>query len=122
MASEIYPAFQVRALFMGFELLNPVTPTGKTKIRLDFAVDSVNINGQKKNHIPMELAAQIGAVLSCKVDPPIYDLSKHLLKENLELSLTVCPKPWKMQDKENNASGMLYDFIGVEKFSLDVIS
>lgn len=114
MASEIYPVFQVRALFLNYEVLVPLIPGGKTKVRLDFAVDSINKNGQKRSHISADLAAQIGAFLSVKVEPSTYDLIKHLLKENAELALTVCPLPWKVE----NGSGMFYDFIEVEKFGL----
>ncbi len=110
--SQIHPVFTARAIFVGLEVLVPSTPNSKTKIRIDFATESVNKNGAKKNRIPMELASSIGAYLSVKVEPSTYEGIKHLLKEGVDLLLTVCPLAWRV----DNGSGMFFDLIEVEKF------
>lgn len=114
--SEIHPVFCVRANYFQHEIIAPLTPLGKTKVRIDFAVESVNKNGSKRHRIPMELASAVGAFLSVKVEPSMYELLKHLLKENLDLSLTVCPLAWKVE----NGSGMFFELVELEKFSLEI--
>jgi hypothetical protein len=112
MASEIHPILQARANYLGFEAIIPNKPEQKTKVRIDFAVESINKNGSKKSRIPLELAGQIGAALSVKVDPKVYDATKHLLKEGQDLLITICPLAWKVGE----GSGMFFDLIEVEKF------
>jgi hypothetical protein len=73
--------------------------------------------GNKKTQLPAEVVASIGGSLTCKVDTSTYELARHLLKPDTELSITVCPLAWKV----DKGSGMFFDLIHVEKFGLDDI-
>lgn len=110
--SELVPAFVVRACFVDANRIE-ATERSALKYEISFGVDMVNRNKRKSTFVPMETAVAIGSFLTCKVDSQTYDLIKHLLKEDTDLSLTICPLPWKVE----NSSGMYYDFVGLERFS-----
>ena len=113
MPSEILPAFTVRALFLHSEFIE-ATNTTSAKTKINFAVDSVNKNGMSRTQIPLELAHQIGAYISCKVDSKRYMKLEHLLKKDSEVSVTLTPTPWRVGE----GSGVFYDLIEIEPFGL----
>lgn len=115
--SELHPCFQVRVIYIDAERTEFESDDGRVTVKqqLSFYSPCVNRSRTGKNTlISLDLAQQIGGILTIAVDEKRYVAIAPFLKKDAELLLDIAAIPWQM----GTASGVKIDLVNIEKFEL----
>lgn len=116
MAIKFYPQFeQVLAQFK----TSASQPDQYGKIKIVF-ITAGAMSDESGDLSPLSFREAVQkniGTLAIKVDPPHYNLIKHLLQPKIDLSISLLAKPWAME----NSSGLSYQLVEIQK-ATDLLS